>query len=802
MNDVMRKYLLLFLLILFPATLFGQDSSSSGFGLDASDAQAVREMRRRMDEIRKRRPTVALVLSGGGAKGAATVGALNYLEQYKFPIDMVVGTSIGGLIGGTYAMGYSPAFLDSLMRNMDWNRTMSDKVDWEYIPYNRRKYKESFVLSFPFFYSVEDFQAQRKEDVQYADASDGRLHLSADEDDPRDLVSKSLLSSLPSGYIFGQNVQYLISSITPGHADSTDFLHLPIPFACVATDVVSGKAKVWHSGSLGTAMRSTMSIPGFFAPVRTKGMVLVDGGMRNNFPVDLARQMGADVVIGIDLSDSKSGYEDIHNIADILWRGIDMFAEDAFERNVKSVDIRIKPDLKGYGMMSFSAAAVDTMLMRGYKAAEEKAEELAAVRRWLGEDTLKLAGKPSINLSQKKVWIDSVEVTGVTGKDAEYIRAKFKVRAGNYVSRADVEDAVNTIYGKGAYEYISYEILGEEEPFRLRINCKRGPKHLLGVGFRMDTEELVSLLLNVGLNTTAMQGASLDLTARIGANPYIDAHYAYETPRWPTFNVRADLRWIDHNNFLMGTNHFNVGYLSSTQEIYASNMEWSGLDVKGGLQNMYFNIAHLLASDVIGDYERSLWKSDYPGVFIDATAYTLDHGYFPRQGFSANIRYDLISRVFDGPSYPGFFGILSAQGKMPVPIGPRVTLIPQGGLRFIFGDDIPIPYANVLGGEMAGRYVDHQLPFIGISNAAFRRNNLVVLRMDLRFQLARNNYLTGTFNYGRDFFSFRQFETGEDLWGGGVGYAYNSIVGPLKAIVHWSSVTRSLGFYASLGFDF
>ena len=485
----MRKYLLLFLLILFPAALFGQDSSSSGFGLDASDAQAVREMRRRMDEIRKRRPTVALVLSGGGAKGAATVGALNYLEQYKFPIDMVVGTSIGGLIGGTYAMGYSPAFLDSLMRNMDWNRTMSDKVDWEYIPYNRRKYKERFVLSFPFFYSVEDFQAQRKEDVQYADASDGRLHLSADEDDPRDLVSKSLLSSLPSGYIFGQNVQYLISSITPGHADSTDFLHLPVPFACVATDVVSGKAKVWHSGSIGTAMRSTMSIPGFFAPVRTKGMVLVDGGMRNNFPVDLARQMGADVVIGIDLSDSKSGYEDIHNIADILWRGIDMFAEDAFERNVKSVDIRIKPDLKGYGMMSFSAAAVDTMLVRGYKAAEEKAEELAAVRRWLGDDTLRLAGKPAIDLSRHKVWIDSVEVTGVTGKDAEYIRAKLKIHAGNLVSRADVEDAVSTIYGKGAYEFINYEMLGEEQPFRLRINCKRGPKHLLGVGFRMDTEE-------------------------------------------------------------------------------------------------------------------------------------------------------------------------------------------------------------------------------------------------------------------------------------------------------------------------
>ena len=326
--------------------------------------------------------------------------------------------------------------------------------------------------------------------------------------------------------------------------------------------------------------------------------------------------------------------------------------------------------------------------------------------------------------------------------------------------------------------------------------------YLLGIGFRMDTEELVSLLLNVGLNTTAMRGSSLDMTARIGTNPYMDVHYAYITPKYPTFNVRADVRWTDHNSFLMGQNRFNVAYLSTTQEIYASNMNWSGLDIKGGFQNTYYNITHLLASDVIGDYDRSLWKADYPGVFVDGTAYTLDDGDFPRQGISAHLRYEFISRVFDGPGYPGFFGILSASGKMPVPIGSRFTLIPQGGFRFIFGDDIPIPYANVLGGEMGGRYVDHQLPFIGINNAAFRRNNLVVARTDLRFELARNNYLTATVNFGRDFYNFRQFETGENIWGAGLGYAYDSIVGPLKFMVHWSSMTRKVGVYSSVGFDF
>ena len=252
----------------------------------------------------------------------------------------------------------------------------------------------------------------------------------------------------------------------------------------------------------------------------------------------------------------------------------------------------------------------------------------------------------------------------------------------------------------------------------------------------------------------------------------------------------------------MGENRFNVAYLSTAQEVYASNMEWSAFDVKGGFRNIFYSIAHLLASDVIGDYDRSLWKMDYPGVFVDATAYTLDNGYFPRQGFSANLRYDLVSRVFDGPAYPGFFGIVSGSGQMPVPIGRRFTLIPQGGFRLIFGDDIPIPFANILGGDMPGRYVDHQLPFIGINSAAFRRNNVIVARADLRFELARNNYLTAMANYSRDFYSFDKFENGENLWGVGLGYAYDTIVGPVKAIVHWSTLTRKVGAYFSFGFDF
>ena len=169
-----RILLLLSTLLILPTVLKAQDAASAGFGLDPNDAQAVAEMRARMDKIREHRPTVALVLSGGGAKGAATVGALKYLEKYNFPIDMVLGTSIGGLIGGVYAMGYSPEFLDSLMRNIDWGITMSDRVDWEYIPFGRRKYKEKILLSIPWMYNVEDYKNQLQEDIRYANAGDGR----------------------------------------------------------------------------------------------------------------------------------------------------------------------------------------------------------------------------------------------------------------------------------------------------------------------------------------------------------------------------------------------------------------------------------------------------------------------------------------------------------------------------------------------------------------------------------------------------------------------------------------------------
>ena len=183
----MRKILLFFAALLCAWGVMAQnnkDPESSTFGLDEKDAAAVREIRYKMAQIRKTRTTVALVLSGGGAKGAATVGALKYLEQYDFPVDMVVGTSIGGMVGAMYALGYDADYLDSLFKHMDWSVALSDKVDRKYVPYSRIRYKEKFMLSFPFYYRVDDYKNFIQGDMPFAAGSNRQLRLFAGPEQP------------------------------------------------------------------------------------------------------------------------------------------------------------------------------------------------------------------------------------------------------------------------------------------------------------------------------------------------------------------------------------------------------------------------------------------------------------------------------------------------------------------------------------------------------------------------------------------------------------------------------------------
>lgn len=771
-------------------------------GIDPkADSIAVAKMRARMDEIRQYRPTVALVLSGGGAKGAAHVGVIRYIEESGIPVDMVLGTSMGGLVGGLYALGYTVEQMDSLISNMDWNWALSDRLSRKYITYSDLEYKEKYFLSIPFFYEKDYYRMMRADENRFDPAhSRDILHVGADNEDGADFLKKNLLGSLPAGYIYGQNVSNLISSLTIGYQDPMSFQDFPIPFVCVAADMVSGKAKIWHEGKINDAMRSTMSIPGLFAPVRLDGMVLVDGGLRDNYPTALAREMGADIIIGVDLSDTRRTYTDINNIGDIITQGVDMLMRDALDYNITVPDVKIRPRLRGFNMMSFDARSIDTIKVRGYEAAKAQDSLLREVARKTRTGYIRSKKPSAYGFETDSLVIADVEIRGVLPREEELLEKRLNLKFGQKISKEDLNDIVAKIYGTQSYDYVTYELLGDSEPFKLVLNCRKGPIHQLGIGVRADTEEIVSVLLNVGLNAHKLHGNIYDFSAKISANPYVQFQWSYDLPKMPTINAKASIRWTDLNMLNFGTNRLSFSYLCAKQEVFLSNIKWNRFDIKSGVRNEILDIRNIKSSEIIGDYDFGQLDNDFVSLYLDARTDTFDDGYFPTRGINAGISY---SWTFAGfPHKTNNFHTISVDAKTVCPIGDVVAFIPSFNFRFLSGDDVPVAYFNAVGGSLAGRYVDQQLPFLGVTHLVAMKNLLTIYRADLRFRLARNHYLTGTVNYARDCDSFKYYAEGPGYFGAAMEYSFDTIFGPLSANIHWSDITGKVGFYISAGYNF
>ena len=770
------------------------------------DSVVVAKMRAKMDRIRRRRPTVAVVLSGGGAKGAAHVGVLRYLEEQGIPIDMVLGTSMGGLVGGLYSIGYSPDFLDSLFRSVEWDIVLSDKVPKEMIAYRQRKYKEKYFASVPFFYSVRDlFNRTPEEDERMRKNG---LHFGAGDETGEKTMMDNLFGSLPSGYIFGHNVNNIFSGLTVGYQDDVDFTTLPIPYFCIAAEMVSGKALLWHEGKLNTALRSTMSIPGIFAPVRTGDKILVDGGLRNNYPTDVAKEMGADIIIGVELSDKNMTYQDINNLADIIWQAVDILGRDSFETNVNIPDITIKPDLHEYNMMSFDAQSVDDIIGRGYEAAKAKSEEIRELKRMLGPEVTEFQSPPAVDLGQIPIILSAISFEGISRNEAEYLMGKLNIKPWDKVYKKDIEDAVATILATGSFDFVRYELLGESEVFTLNIICQKGPAHQAGIGMRFDTETVVSALVNMGLNVHRIRGSAWDFTAKIASNPYLNMHYSLRFPSFPTMNAEfngnlANANIVNPETWGTDASDVNFKYTKLTQRLYFSDLNWKRADVRLGIKNEYFNVASLLSTSLIPEgYDSKTLSNDFLTFFAEGRADTFDNGYFPTKGYSVGGYYNyvlggLISEI-------DAVHLIQFDATKVIRSGGILDIIPSVYTRFAIGDSLPMAFMNLAGGTLAGRYMEQQVPFIGINHAVPLNNKMVKADLKFRLHMTDNNWLTlqGSVIKHSNAFDSDLLWTGQTITGLSLEYAYNTIMGPLRFNVHYSDVTKRFGAYFSFGYDF
>lgn len=808
MKNTATGYLLTLVSILLSITMLAQEAyAQPGIGVDPEkDSLSMKDLQAYLSKIREKRPTVALVLSGGGAKGVSHIGVIEYLDSLQIPVDVVLGTSMGGLIGSLYSLGYSPEQMDSLVRSFDWDVALTDRVPRKYISYSTMKYKEKILLSFPFYYSKKTYENKLEQDIQYAGAEKKykKMHFGAnDNEDATRQVRDNLLGSLPSGFAFGQNVNNIFSSLTVGYQDHMDFMDLPIPFVCVATEMVTAKPKIWYDGKLNTALRSTMSIPGVFAPVKVDGMVLVDGGMRDNYPTDIAKEMGADIIIGVDLSSGFRDYTQLNNLGDIISQGVDMLGRQSYESNVSIPDVTIRPRLDEFNMMSFDDKSVATILQRGREAAAAQKVALDSLKRIIGPGKTELRNRRAIDINTEPVRISRVEIHGVTDKESKYLQRKIGINPNVAISKDAIEDAVATIYGTDGFDYVTYELLGKDEPYDLVINCKRGPIHQFGIGGRFDTEEIVSVLLNFGLNVHKLQGPAFDFTAKVGTNPYAKAHFYLAGSRGPTINFDASLKWTDRNQFKLGTSDYKVAYFNIREELYLSNIRLRKFDVRAGLRNNYFKLNSAMTDKVNGDYDFGNLTNSFLSIYGNLRADTFNDGYFPTSGFTLGLGYEYVFKGLKRHITP--FHALTLDFKTVGQTRGSLAVIPSFSARYVFGGNPSLPYLNVMGGAIPGRYLDQQMTFAGINYATAMSNFLAIARTDFRFKLFKNNYLTAMLNYAvsvSDLSDFGDVDKTYGVVGAGLKYSYDSIIGPVELALHWASRHYKTGMYLNIGLYF
>jgi NTE family protein len=363
------------------------------------------------------RPAVGLVLQGGGALGLAHVGVITWLEEHHIPVDYVAGTSMGGLVGGVYATGHNAAEMRQIVNGIPWDEVIAGQTP------------------FP------DLAFRRKEDAR---------------DYPNSLefgLRKGL--QFPAGLNSGQQVSLVLDKIALPYSEIKSFNDLPTPFACVATDLVSGKPKVFHDGSLSLALRSTMSLPGIFTPVRTQDAIYADGGLLQNIPVEVAKQMGADLTLAIHLEEAPVPANANLSSFAVLGQSIAVMISANELLSMEKADILVSVPVQKWGALSFDDA--DAIIKAGYDAAAAKSRILltlavddATWQKYLADRQSRVRGNPVPTF---------VAVEGVRGNLSQRIEEKTANLVGKPIDFDQLDQEILRLKGTERYSALSYQMV-------------------------------------------------------------------------------------------------------------------------------------------------------------------------------------------------------------------------------------------------------------------------------------------------------------------------------------------------------
>ena len=723
-------------------------------------------MSAQQDSVRANRKKVGVVLSGGGAKGMAHIGVLKVLERAGIPVDIITGTSMGSIIGGLYSIGYNANLLDSTVRVLDWSYVITDKEDLR----NQ---------------SLSDRQKQ----YTYAVTTGISFH-------------KNNLSD--GGIIKGKNLAELFGQLCTGYTDSLDFSKdLPIPFACVATNIIDNSEVDFHSGRLPQAMRSSMAIPAAFAPVRLGDMVLVDGGLKNNYPADIAREMGADIIIGVTVQGAPKTADDIKGTMGVLSQIVDVNCKNKYDDNLAITDVPIRVNTTGYGSASFTPVAIDTLIRRGEEEAMRHWDELIALKQRIGIDD---SFHPTIlQPLRPQVLSDRQHVTGftfenMTPQDERFLRQKFHLQKTDSIDAKLQRQLTTSMRVDLFYKSAECRLVPEDGGVRAVLVAGDRKTAKFYAGFRFDTEEYAAVQLGLDVPLKSSVPMNTELTVRLGKRIMARGEFTVHPMSFTRPTISYTFRRNDVDVYLRGDRSYSILYHQSQAEAIPINHDFRHFNFQAGLRWDYMHYRDKLDSNQSPDI--LLNNEHYISYRARLNYNSEDNWYFPTRGARFKAEYAYVTDNFIKLNGNGGMSDVSANWRQSFTFGSRFTLQPMVYGRLLFTDTLPLVMGNTIGGDWFGHYMEQQMPFAGVGDMEYVNKHFVAAQLQGQLRIASKHYVLLRVAGAQQGVNLKELFKEKTMFGVQGAYYFNTMFGPIGATFGYSNHTKKPHFYINLGYVF
>ena len=709
----------------------------------------------------QKRPKIGLVLSGGGAKGFAHIGVLKVIEEAGIKIDYIGGTSMGAVIGGLYASGYNATQIDSIFHKINFDELLNDYIPRSAKSFYEKRNDESYALSLPF--------SNFKVGIPQA-------------------LSKGL-------YNFN-----LLSRLTRHVRQVNDFNQLPTPFLCIGTNIETGQQVLLNKGNLAQAMLASAAFPTLFTPIEIDGQLLIDGGVANNFPVDEVKNLGADLIIGVDVQDGLWDKNQLKNATKILVQITNLHSIEQMKNKIKGTDIYITPDIKNFGVLSFDRGR--EIIQRGEEAAfavYEKIKTLSTSQNYFK--------KPRLSVYKDSVKLAQINTTKLRKYTNDYVFGKLGFKPKTPITYSHLESGINTLLATENFHSISYSFKNNEQGEDLELQLAENPIYTyLKLGLHYDELFKSGILVNITHKNTLFKNDLASLDIILGDNFRYNLDYYVDNGFNFSYGFKSQLSQFNRNitqeitkSILdTGGNQINVDYLDLSTRAYLQKGIAQRFLFGAGVELKYLHISSkTIATPII---DKSSYWSGFGYVKYDS----FDNKYFPKKGWSFTS--DFQSYLFASDYHNDFkpFSVLQAQFSKAFSVSNSLTFKFQGDAGLPIGND-GIPFFNFVLGGYGYNSINNFKPFFGYDFVSVAANSYIKASGTIDYVFLKKNHLNFSANFAnleQNLFKTKEWISLPKYSGYAFGYGLETRIGPIEVKYSWSPESTKGYTWFSVGFWF